>query len=655
MIDNFLDQDQSLYHKLFLLSPSVGMLIDAVTGKIVEANNAAVNFYGYSAQELGSMKISDLGLLDERVVLQHMHTACWQDGNCFRNQHRLKNGEIRDVGIYSSRININGRELIYALIIDLSMSLRIKDELQQRKEQLAMVIESAKAGIWDWDMAADRVYYDRNWKAALGYEDHEIGAAFDEWQSRWHPEEAESITRAMQNYLEGKSDKYELEHRLRHKDGSYRWILASGKITRDESGKPLRWVGLNIDITAQKELVQARLDSEKKLRDFAQAIPDMSAIIDEDGLYVEVFGRAETSRVNGIELQGRTLHEVFPEELADRMLRDIRDTIQTGRTNSFIREIELGLEKGCFEGRTSPMGFVAQGKKTAAVIVSDISYRLKVERKLQFAYELQRRSDFINDVISENIYYDEKMVESAAKWGIDFTKPLYCSLIDIKARINTCSEGEVPDVQACKDKVLFALGGQEKYIVWDNQDKIGILCQDIPPDDYSIQNTITEAEAINQRIQSLCAGLQVTIGISDIHHGPSSIQKSYQEAWNTLISAQCQNDKAEGIYHFRDMGLFQILTTFCGNSDTSGYVYKTIGSLIDYDQEKGTDFLVTLEEILQGNNLKETAQKMFIHHKTLVFRKQRIEKILGVSLEQFETRLALAAAIKLYKLGNVNK
>lgn len=526
MMENLQDQQQNSYYKLFMESPSVGILIDAATGEIVGANNAAVGFYGYSARELCGMKIADLSLPDEEVVFQHRQAVCQSGGECLKNQHRLKNGEIRTVGIYSNRINIAARELIYAVIIDLTMSLRI---------------------------------------------------------------------------------------------------------------------------------IQACLESEKKLRDFAQAIPDMSAIIDEDGLYVEVFGKPETSVINGIKLQGHTLHEVFPKELADRMLRDIRDTIQTGQTNSFIREIDLGSKKGCFEGRTSSMRFIAQGKKTAAVIVSDISERLRIERKLQFAYELQRRSDFINDVISESIDYDEKMVESAAKWGVDFSRPLYCSLIDIKEGSTTGSQGVFSDIQDCKNKILSVLGSHDKYIVWDNHDKIGILCQEVSSVGHSVQGLIAEAEEINQRIKLLCPRLQVTIGLSDVHQGRASIQKSYQEAWNTLISAQCQTERSGGIYHFRDMGLFQILTTFYGNSDTSEYVRKMLGPLINYDVDKGTELLITLEEILRGNNLKDTAQKMFIHHKTLVFRKQRIEKILGVSLEEFETRLALAAAIKLYKLGNINK
>lgn len=78
-----------------------------------------------------------------------------------------------------------------------------------------------------------------------------------------------------------------------------------------------------------------------------------------------------------------------------------------------------------------------------------------------------------------------------------------------------------------------------------------------------------------------------------------------------------------------------------------------IGKIIEYDQEKGTDLLNTLEEFLQNSSLRETAEKMFLHPKSIVFRKQRIEKILGISIESFEMRITLAVAIKLYKLSKI--
>ena len=82
------------------------------------------------------------------------------------------------------------------------------------------------------------------------------------------------------------------------------------------------------------------------------------------------------------------------------------------------------------------------------------------------------------------------------------------------------------------------------------------------------------------------------------------------------------------------------------------FIETTIGKLIRYDYDKGTNYLSTLEVILQCSNLKEAAQLLFLHHNTVVFRKRRIEEILDRSIHEFDTKVMLAMAIKLYKLNS---
>jgi len=75
----------------------------------------------------------------------------------------------------------------------------------------------------------------------LGYGEEEIGDRFKEWESRLHPEDRDRALEAFRDYLGGKRAIFELEHRLRHKDGSYRWILSRGVAVWDEEGKPSGW------------------------------------------------------------------------------------------------------------------------------------------------------------------------------------------------------------------------------------------------------------------------------------------------------------------------------------------------------------------------------------------------------------------------------
>ncbi len=125
--------------------------------------------------------------------------------------------------------------------------------LWEQDERLALVLEGTNDGIWDWDLKTDDVYFSPRWKGMLGFQDHEIANRFEEWRRLIHPDDVGRAIATVQAYLEGRTSVYELEHRLQHKDGTYRWILARGIALRDDSGKAYRMAGSHTDITARIE------------------------------------------------------------------------------------------------------------------------------------------------------------------------------------------------------------------------------------------------------------------------------------------------------------------------------------------------------------------------------------------------------------------
>ena len=134
-------------------------------------------------------------------------------------------------------------------------SRRVSQEVIERSEErFALAVRGSKDGIWDRNLETNEVYYSPRWKEMLGYEDHELENRYEEWTDRIHPDDLERVRGTLQAYLDGRSTRYEIEYRLRHKDGEYRWVLTKGSVVRDESGNPRRIAGSNTDITERKEL-----------------------------------------------------------------------------------------------------------------------------------------------------------------------------------------------------------------------------------------------------------------------------------------------------------------------------------------------------------------------------------------------------------------
>ncbi len=126
------------------------------------------------------------------------------------------------------------------------------DDLRRKNEQLELVMAGANDGIWDWDLRANKVYLSPRWKSMLGYADDELPNHEDTWPALAHPDDKPRVQEVFRAYMAGESPTLQVEHRLRCKDGAYRWLLMRGMALRDASGKPYRVAGSNTDISELK-------------------------------------------------------------------------------------------------------------------------------------------------------------------------------------------------------------------------------------------------------------------------------------------------------------------------------------------------------------------------------------------------------------------
>ncbi|MDX2052207.1 MAG: ATP-binding protein [Polyangiaceae bacterium] len=149
-------------------------------------------------------------------------------------------------------LEVRNQELLAELA---NTQARYDEKLRTSDERWRFAIEGAGDGVWDWIVLENRVFFSKQWKAMLGYEEHEVGEGLEEWSTRVHPEDMPRVMDDLQAHLEGKTPFYSNEHRVLCRDGSYKWVLDRGLVmSRDLEGKPSRVVGTHSDITQRKEI-----------------------------------------------------------------------------------------------------------------------------------------------------------------------------------------------------------------------------------------------------------------------------------------------------------------------------------------------------------------------------------------------------------------
>ncbi len=171
---------------------------------------------------------------------------------------------------------------------------RAEQALRESEERFSLAVQGANDGLWDWNLKDNNIYYSPRWLLMLQLEEHELGNSPDTWFSRIHPDDRDQFELDLNTHLEGISPHFENEHRVQHKDGTYRWMLARGLAVRDSQGKAYRMAGSLTDITVRKQ-------AEEQLRhdaffDRISKLPNRALFLDRLGQAIERTKRRADNR-----------------------------------------------------------------------------------------------------------------------------------------------------------------------------------------------------------------------------------------------------------------------------------------------------------------------------------------------------------------------
>ncbi len=240
--------------------------------------------FGYTPADVISGQIPLLSVIFEedrdkfRDIMNHRIAS---KSPFWESSYRIysKNGDIRFIKSYTY-IKQGDHPNITSIFSYLFDQTEIKQEINKHislEHRWSTAIDSAREGVWDWDMINNEVFFSKHWKGMLGYKEHEIPNELSEWRERIHPQDVGEVNAVIEGHIHNETSFFESEHRLLHADGTYRWILDRGKaVERNEQGIAIRMIGTHVDITERKATEKMLQDRNQELERLVEQVKKLS-------------------------------------------------------------------------------------------------------------------------------------------------------------------------------------------------------------------------------------------------------------------------------------------------------------------------------------------------------------------------------------------
>lgn len=387
------------FRRFFDESGSIMLLVDPLDGKITLANQAAALFYGHSQEELAGTPVSQINQLPADQVTLDSNLVADCKVRRFDQCHRLASGEVREVEVYSSPIDVSGSLMLFSIVHDITDQRKTERRLRDSEEQFRATFEQASLGILNTSFDGRFLRCNKYFAEKLGYTQQELrGLTF---QQITLPEDLPASLELLPKLATGAIPSAQWEKRYIRKDGSFFWVKLSCSLQRDSTGNPQHLITLVEDVDALKRAEQelrasraALQASEARYRHAFQTSesrywaafevnPDPSGISRLDnGTYLEI--NAAFTRVLGYEREevvGKTSSEL--QIFADQSDRE--KLAATLRRDGVCQEIRRRFRKKdgeLFWGAISASLLEMDGVPHLFVCVRDLTPTLAAEAEI---------------------------------------------------------------------------------------------------------------------------------------------------------------------------------------------------------------------------------------------------------------------------------
>lgn len=244
-----LGESESRFRAFFENNKSMMLVIDPESGKIVDANNVAVEFYGYPRQTLVSLLISQINTLQPEEIYQERQRALREERSYFSFRHRLASGEVRDVEVYSTPVVSNGRALLFSVVHDITQRNQVEAALRDSEALFRTLAALAPVGIYLAASNGECIYANKRWCEMAGLSSSAVLGGG--WLAGIHPDDRERVVADWQRMVTTNGD-WSDEYRFCTPEGNVTWVYGLATQQRDAAGKVVKFIGVNLDITERK-------------------------------------------------------------------------------------------------------------------------------------------------------------------------------------------------------------------------------------------------------------------------------------------------------------------------------------------------------------------------------------------------------------------
>ena len=278
-----LKTSESQFREMFSGHSAIMLLVEPETGQIIDANDSAIQFYGYPKSVLCSMNIREINTLDNEEIKVKRLNAMGQKENYFVFPHRLADGTIRTVEVHSSPIAYQNKAILFSIIHDITDRIAAEKIISENERFLKACQDIVRLGPFSLDLLQETWTSSELLDDILG-----IASDFDKtlqgWVSLLHPEWREELRVYYHHQVKNLDPSFNIEYQIvRPNDQVVRWIHSVGQIEFDAQNQPVVLIGTLADITERKESERQVRESEEKWRTLFEILPVGVSILDRDG------------------------------------------------------------------------------------------------------------------------------------------------------------------------------------------------------------------------------------------------------------------------------------------------------------------------------------------------------------------------------------